>query len=331
MFKKKHYNQEVAEIITAGDCLRRKREEGNLSLKKISDELGIKNEYLDSLEKGNYKDLPPQVYVRGFIKSYAGYLGIDGGQLVKIYNREMSFLQKDGREEKENFSKSRFSDYLVVTPKLVTIAVSLFVIVMFGYYFLRQINSFNSKPYLLVESPVSDQIVKEKDITVSGKTEADAILKINGQDVSVNGDGVFSQKISLSEGRNMLVIEAWNRFNKSEKKEFNIVYEKPIAEDADIQETSGTGTDMPSAQNDNSVKTNGMESENTPANKGVSANAGTDADRKKVAAPDASKQGDVPTKSDSATKEDTTMDGAPQTETKSENFSETAQPAVIEN
>lgn len=303
MFKKKFHNQEVAEIITAGDCLRRKREESNLSLKKISDELGIRNEYLDNLEKGNYKDLPPQVYVRGFIKSYAGYLGIDGGQLVKIYNREMSFLQRDNGEEKENSSKAKFIDYLVVTPKLITIAISLFVVIMLGYYFLHQINSFNSKPYLSVESPVSDQIVKEKDFMVSGKTEADAILKVNGQDISVNGDGVFSQKISLSEGRNTLVIEAWNRFNKSEKKEFNIVYEKPIMENADIKETPGTATDVSSAQGDNTTNTNGTENENVPANKNVPANASTDAGGKKTVAPDMLKNGGVPAESSSAATE----------------------------
>lgn len=303
MFKKKFHNQEVAEIITAGDCLRRKREESNLSLKKISDELGIRNEYLDNLEKGNYKDLPPQVYVRGFIKSYAGYLGIDGGQLVKIYNREMSFLQRDNGEEKENSSKAKFIDYLVVTPKLITIAISLFVVIMLGYYFLHQINSFNSKPYLSVESPVSDQIVKEKDFMVSGKTEADAILKVNGQDISVNGDGVFSQKISLSEGRNTLVIEAWNRFNKSEKKEFNIVYEKPIMENADIKETPGTATDVSSAQDDNTTNTSGTENGNVPANKNVPANASTDAGEKKIIAPDTLKNGGVPAESSSAATE----------------------------
>jgi cytoskeletal protein RodZ len=252
MFKRRFQPKETVETITAGYCLRRRRDEVQLSLKEIGQRLGIKEEYLLDLENGNYRDLPPQVYVRGFIKSYAGLLGIDSGQLIKIYNREMSFLNEEEAEgqKDESAGVGRFSlkEYLVITPKILTLAMSLLVVGALGYYFYHQVNSFNSKPYLYVDSPASDEVVKEKDLTVKGMTEKDVILKINGQEVNVGGDGSFSQKIALSSGRNLLLIEARNRFNKIEQREMNIIYEAPV-EEKTITELPPSGTDTAAGAN----------------------------------------------------------------------------------
>jgi len=280
MFKKRFQSKDVGETITAGDCLRRKREELGLHLGEIAKKLGIKEEYLENLESGSYKELPPQVYVRGFIKSYAGFLGIDGSQLIRIYNREMSFLHEDeGKKKKDKPGRVKLGDYLVITPKLITLLLSLSVFAVLGYYFYHQVNSFNSKPYLYVESPAADEVVKERELTVKGKTEEDATLRINGQDVSVGGDGLFSQKITLSEGRNLLVIEARNRFNKMDQKEINIVYENPNPD-------AKTITEVPAVDPDAATETDADETETADAEEdGSVAGAAIVAKDKDVATP----------------------------------------------
>jgi len=253
MFKNKFKTRQIAETITVGDCLKRKREELGLSLRDLSKKLGIKLEYLEGLESGNYTDLPPQVYVRGFIKNYAGSLGIDAPQLIKIYNRETSFLSEDGMEterQKEKAGKSGWKDNFTVTPRIVTCVLSLCVVSVLGYYFMHQINSFNSKPYLFVDNPVADGVVKEQDLWVNGKTESDAILEINGQEISVNPEGNFSQKITLAEGRNLLVVEAKNRFSKTDKREINIIYEKPSEDKTVVKESEEGSTVQPITKED---------------------------------------------------------------------------------
>lgn len=227
MFKRRQ-DRGAAETITVGDCLKRRREEAGLTLRELGAELGIREDYLRFLEDGNYKELPPQVYVRGFIRSYSRLMGVDGGQLTKIYNREMAFLgESEGYRPKRKPRQHKLSDYLVVTPKVLTLAASVLVLGVLGYYFFHQISSFNSKPYLFVESPSADEVVKEKDLWVKGRTEEDAILRINGQEIGVDSGGNFIQKVSLSEGRNTLMIEALNRFNRADRRSINIVYDKP--------------------------------------------------------------------------------------------------------
>lgn len=237
MFKKRNIDVGTVETLTVGDCLKRRREEMGISIREIGLRLGVKTEYLESLENGNYENLPPQVYVRGFLKSYASLLGVDAIQAVKMYNREVTFLERDFLKERSD-KKERINlrSLIVVTPKIVTIFFSLIVFSVLFYYLYHQINSFNSKPYLFVESPSGDAVVAEKDLVVSGYTEKGALLKINGQEIGTNSDGYFNQSVVLSEGKNLLIIESTNRFNKIDKKAFNIIYEKPQDGGGVIQE-----------------------------------------------------------------------------------------------
>lgn len=246
MFKNRFKARPITETITVGDCLKRKREELGISLKDLGKKVGIREEYLENLENGNYADLPPQVYVRGFIKSYAGYLGVDATQLIKIFNREVASISVDeafSRKQDSVAKKRSWKEYLVVTPRMLTFVGSFVIVSVLGYYFMHQINSFNSKPYLFIDSPSVDEVVQEKELTVSGKTETDAILRINGQEISVNPEGNFSQKITLAPGRNVLVVEAKNRFSRSDKREINIVYEKPAEDRITVEEITPESKD----------------------------------------------------------------------------------------
>jgi transcriptional regulator with XRE-family HTH domain len=270
MFKNKFKARPVVETITVGDCLRRKREELGLDLEDLSKKLGIRPDYLEGLEKGDYALLPPPVYVRGFIKSYAGSLGMDAQQLVRIYNREISYVSEDEEGEKKKEKKTKqlvtWKERFSVTPRILTIGGSLCIMAVLGYYFMHQINSFNSKPYLFIESPSADEVVTEKELWISGKTEEDAILEINGQEISVGAEGRFSQKITLAEGRNLLVVEAKNRFDRTDRREINIVYEAPPAEKILVKE-------LPSEE---TVSGDGVEFvEETPVDSPVKENLGS--------------------------------------------------------
>ncbi|MFN0117317.1 MAG: helix-turn-helix domain-containing protein [Elusimicrobiota bacterium] len=73
------------EEIVAKICqtLIERRESRNLTLEKLSQILKIRLPYLQAIEKGQWSELPGEVYVRGFIRRYATYLGLDGDKLIK--------------------------------------------------------------------------------------------------------------------------------------------------------------------------------------------------------------------------------------------------------
>jgi len=65
-----------------GDSLRQAREAAGLDLRQAAQETRISIRFLAALEEEQFDLLPAAVYVRGFLRSYASYLGLDGQDLI---------------------------------------------------------------------------------------------------------------------------------------------------------------------------------------------------------------------------------------------------------
>jgi hypothetical protein len=68
-----------------GNGLRQAREQLGLTLKRAEAETRIRGRYLAALEDERWDELPGEAYVRGFLRSYASYLGLDGAQYLAAY------------------------------------------------------------------------------------------------------------------------------------------------------------------------------------------------------------------------------------------------------
>ena len=68
-----------------GETLRRARLSKNVTFEDAERVTRIRREYLEALEKEDFGRLPAPVYARGFLRSYAGYLGLDPGQLMPFF------------------------------------------------------------------------------------------------------------------------------------------------------------------------------------------------------------------------------------------------------
>lgn len=70
---------------SAGDVLQTEREVQGWTLTDIAAATHIKTDYLAALEADKYDTIPGAVFVKGFIRSYANYLGINGEELIDLY------------------------------------------------------------------------------------------------------------------------------------------------------------------------------------------------------------------------------------------------------
>jgi transcriptional regulator with XRE-family HTH domain len=71
-----------------GEILQKEREKQNLTIKDIERDTSIRALYIESIEKADYDVLPGEVYLKGFIKTYANYLNLDGTEMLKKYYEE---------------------------------------------------------------------------------------------------------------------------------------------------------------------------------------------------------------------------------------------------
>jgi cytoskeletal protein RodZ len=72
-----------------GEEFRAAREARHLSLSDVSEQIHIRSVYLQSLEDEDWSAIAAPVYVRGFIRTYARFLGLPGEQAVAIFNESV--------------------------------------------------------------------------------------------------------------------------------------------------------------------------------------------------------------------------------------------------
>jgi cytoskeletal protein RodZ len=101
-----------------GRFLEQKRKERGLSLEDVEQATKIRKRYLTGLEREDYAMLPDAVYVRGFLKTYANYLGLDGEAL----SRQLKGNSKPRRERGIDYNTGPKSDFEepLITPSGLT-------------------------------------------------------------------------------------------------------------------------------------------------------------------------------------------------------------------
>ena len=97
-----------------GPILEKRRLEKGLSLKEVEQATKIRTRYLEGLEREDPTVLPDPVYARGFLKTYANFLGLDGERL----SRELRDRRSPRRERQLNHEAPGTSDFErpLITP-----------------------------------------------------------------------------------------------------------------------------------------------------------------------------------------------------------------------
>jgi flagellar biosynthesis protein FlhG len=88
-----------------GARLRRARMRRGLELDDISRITKINPAYLGFLEEDRFGELPPRVYVRGFVAAYASCIGLDPARVATSYMKAYEAARPEHRRTR--FSKSR--------------------------------------------------------------------------------------------------------------------------------------------------------------------------------------------------------------------------------
>lgn len=76
-----------------GHILESRRRTLGRTLAEAEADTKIRARLLAALEKGEYESLPSPAYVRGYVISYAKFLGLDSAPLVELYEKESGHLR----------------------------------------------------------------------------------------------------------------------------------------------------------------------------------------------------------------------------------------------
>ena len=115
-----------------GITLSEARKKKKVSLKKIAQETKISSRYLQALEAETYDIFPAEVYLKGFLRSYAQYLGLDADEIVRAYDRQHNQPEEDIANESDISSLTipKINTRLVVWSVASIIAIILILILI---------------------------------------------------------------------------------------------------------------------------------------------------------------------------------------------------------
>ena len=210
------FTKKNVRTLTLGEKLRNLRSERRISLNDVSKNTKIQLKYLEYLEDGNYKKLPVDVYVKGFLRSYAEFLGVDEKIFIRLYEKEKGIKINLEKANGSNLGKKEAINMtpFLITPKIITIVIGLLMAGGLFFYLYTELGNFANTPKLIILSPSKNEVESNNFIRVIGISDKDADIFINDQPVLVSDEGKFSENIALQSGTNSINIKAVNRFGK---------------------------------------------------------------------------------------------------------------------
>ncbi|MFA6269598.1 MAG: hypothetical protein WC657_00070 [Candidatus Paceibacterota bacterium] len=107
--------------------------------------------------------------------------------------------------------------------KLFLIIASVLLLVTYGIFNARNLIT---GPTVEIFSPAENTETTENNIEIKGQAKNTAFLSLNEKPIFVDKEGVFSEKLLLSPGSNIIEIKAKDRFKKELTKTIKIYYKQ---------------------------------------------------------------------------------------------------------
>jgi cytoskeleton protein RodZ len=89
--------------MSLGERFRAAREQRGLTLSDVAEQLRIRSVYLAAIEEENWKAIGAPVYIRGFLRTYARYLGLDPEEAVAAFNAAENVLPPTSQPAASSF------------------------------------------------------------------------------------------------------------------------------------------------------------------------------------------------------------------------------------
>lgn len=127
-----------------GAILNAQRESLELTLQQVADKLNLTRHFVSCLESDSYDKLPGDVFVRGYIRTYANLLQLDAPQVIAVYNEFTSKKLASKEEAIKRYARRRNDKN---RPWIIVSGVAFVGVALALWYF-------NSGPS--IDEPVED-------------------------------------------------------------------------------------------------------------------------------------------------------------------------------
>jgi cytoskeleton protein RodZ len=133
------------DLLDIGKELKTEREHQGLSLENVHEDTRIGIDFLRSLEQGKIEHLSHPVYARGFVRSYAHYLGLDSDRIAEDFSRVFQAEDHFDKINPDDIPTSLRTSKQAVRPdnypRILGIVLLLIIIIGLGLFIYYSYNS----------------------------------------------------------------------------------------------------------------------------------------------------------------------------------------------
>ena len=120
---------------TVAEKLRQAREAQNLTVNQVADVTKIRTDHIRALEEGNFDVFSAQVYIRGFVRTYATLLKLDVPQTMAMLDTELGKTEKFSEPPPLTEQKKGPLDFLMlqlskIDPRKGAIVLGIAVLIL---------------------------------------------------------------------------------------------------------------------------------------------------------------------------------------------------------
>ncbi len=198
-------------LTRVGERFKKAREEQQLSLIDIHKKSRIPLKYLEAIELGHFKELPPaKAHRLAYIREYAEALNLNPASFLYQFSQESDLTNYTPTHPRRALKLWSFNSLSNIFRRL---AVAILLVGFLGYL-TWQVNGVLQPPKLTVFTPTDGYISNKLVTLVQGETEKEVQLTVNGKDTMPNGNGKFEISVDLSNGVNTITISAIKKHGK---------------------------------------------------------------------------------------------------------------------
>ena len=123
-----------------GEKLRKAREERDISISEVAEQTRISALYLQAIENDDYRPLPGGIFNKGFVKSFAKYVGVDEGEALLEYSRIAASQEAAEKDPIDRYKPEVLTDDRSGPSLLPTIIFSIVILGLLAWGIILLVN-----------------------------------------------------------------------------------------------------------------------------------------------------------------------------------------------
>ncbi len=132
--------------LTLGEKLRQAREARDITISEVAEQTRISPLYIEAIENNDYRTLPGGIFNKGFVKSFAKYVGVEEQEALQDYSRVIAEQEGSQGNEPKTYRPEVLTDDRTSSSKLPTIIFAVIILGLMTWGILAFLNYIKENP-----------------------------------------------------------------------------------------------------------------------------------------------------------------------------------------